>query len=192
MPPIRVATRGDGGGHPPVLYLWGTGQNERVPEPAAGRQSQRGQDVRFKFLPIPQERFFDSSDDLVEILASADISTDIDILTDETVAHRDRSVIRLAAGLWNLRFWGASALSGDVNAAGQILKVEVAEDDAVLTTNLGYGTPVPTESAVAMVLEMDIEELELDGSEQLTFAAFGVNNAGGNSWSCFLRLEKQA
>ena len=139
---------------------------------------------------MPQERFFGASDDLVEILASADISTDIDILTGETVAHRDRSVIRLAAGLWNLRFWGASALSGDTTATGQILKVEVAEDDAVLTTNLGYGQPVVTTSAVGMVVEMEIEELELDGTEQLTFIASGVSGTGGDAWSCFLRLEK--
>ena len=175
-----------------MLYLWGTGQTERVPEPDTGRQIQRGAAVRFKFLPLPQERFFDASDDLVEILASADISTDIDIFTGETVEHRDRSVIRLAAGLWNLRFWAASALSGDVSAKGQILRVTGAEDDAVLTTDISYGTPVPAESAVGMIAEMEIGELELDGTEQLTFVAVGVNNNGGDSWSCFLRLEKQA
>ena len=96
----------------------------------------------------------------------------------------------LLPGIWNVRFWGASALSGDTSVAGQILKVMEAEDDAVLSTNLGYGTPVGSASAVGMVLPMEMEELELDGTEQLTFIGWGVGGTDGDEWGCFVRLEK--
>ena len=174
-----------------MLYLWGNGQDERIPEPdSSRRQTRRGQDVRFKFLLLPQERFFGATDDLVEVLTSDAISGDIDILTSETAAHRNRSVIRLAAGLWNIRFWGTSELTADTTAKGQILRVTVDEDDAVLTTDISYGTLHTDTTTIGMVLEMEIEELELDGTEQLTFIASGVNGEGGDSWGCSLRLEK--
>ena len=65
-------------------------------------------------------------------------------------------------------------------------------DDTVLSTNIGYGTSPGglDTSAVAMHLDMYVQEFEVAVSEQLTFLAFGVNGTGGASWSCFLRLEK--
>lgn len=191
---IRGANRGRGGA--PVLYLWGHGQDLRIPNPdAANRQTQRtGGNIRFKFLPLPQERFFGATNALVEVLAAADISSEIDALAGETAAHRDRSVIRLAAGIWSLRFWGASALSAETSCSGQIRRVNVGDDDLILTTNLGYGTAVSADgSGVGMVLELVVEEFEVASpGEQLSFLAFGANGTNGDAWSCFLRLEKLA
>ncbi len=193
---IRGANRGrgDGGAAAPVLYLWGHGQDVRIPNPAADRQTLRaGGNVRFKFLPLPQERFFGATNALVEVLAADDISSEIDALQTETAAHRDRSVIGLPTGLWTLRFWGASALSGETSASGQIRRVNAETDDLIVTTNLGYGTPAGNADAsgVAMVLPMEVEEFEVVSPEQFTFLALGLGT-GGDSWSCFLRLEKLA
>ena len=70
--------------------------------------------------------------------------------------------------------------------------MEADTDDQILTANLGYGTsPGSDTTTVAMHLEMDVREYEIVGEpQQLSWLAFGVNGAGGDSWACFLRIEK--